>query len=317
MAQGKDLYAVLGVAKDASADEIRKTYRKLAKQLHPDVNPAGEERFKEVSAAYAVLSDADKRALYDEFGELALQANFDKEQIERLRRFGGGGAPFDFQSWSSSFAAGGGLEELLGGLFGGRFGGGGGFGGFARGPRRGRDVEAELKIDLPLSVRGGTTTIQLLRAGRERAEVKIPPGVRDGQALRLAGLGEPGQMGAPAGDLIVHLKLLEHPSYRREGDDLHVEVPVTLAEAIRGGKVSFEGPTGEVSIKLPPGTQSGQSFRLRGLGARKEGNLYARVVIASPPADGSREEARQRELAELAEKLEAFYPQNPRDKVRF
>jgi len=308
---GKDLYAVLGVEKGASQGEIRKSYRALAKKLHPDVNPAGEEQFKEVSAAYAVLSDKDKRALYDEFGDLALQANFDREQIERLRRFGGGGQPFDFNSWSSSFAAGGGLEELLGSLFGGRFGGG------RAGPRRGRDVEAELKIDLPLSVKGGTTTLRLLQAGRDTVEVKVPAGVREGQALRLAGLGQPGANGGPAGDLLIRLKILSHPHYRREGDDLHVEVPVTMGEAIRGGKVSFEGPTGEVGLKIPPGTQSGQTFRLRGLGARKGGNLYARILVTAPPADTTREEARQKELEELAETLDGFYPDDLRGQVRF
>jgi curved DNA-binding protein len=314
MVQGKDLYAVLGVARDATEGEIRKVYRGLAKKLHPDVNPAGEERFKEVSAAYAVLSDGDKRGLYDEFGDLALQANFDREQIERRRRFGGG-MPFDFQNWSSSFAAGGGLEELLGGLFGGRFSGFGG--GPGRAPRRGRDVEAELKIDLALSIKGGTTSIRVLSTGQDRVEVKIPPGVRDGQLMRLANLGESGEFGGPAGDLLVRLKLLAHPHYRREGDDLHVEVPVTLSEAIRGGKVSFEGPTGEVTLKLPAGTQSGQSFRLRGLGARKNGNLYARILVTAPSADALLDDARQVELEEIAERLEGFYGDDVRGKVRF
>jgi curved DNA-binding protein len=308
---GKDLYAILGVARDASSDEIRKTFKKLARKLHPDVNPgdaAAEARFREVSAAYNVLSDAEKRKLYDEFGDVALQAGFDAAAAERMRRFGGG-SPFDFGSWSQSFGGGGGgLDELLGSLFGGRGGGR-----FNRGPRRGRDKEVELKVDLPLSVKGGTATI---RIGKP-IEVKIPKGVREGQALRLAGLGEPGSGGGPAGDLLVRVRVLSHPTYRREGDDLHVEVPVTLAEAIRGGPVEFEGPTGPVTVKLPAGTQSGQTFRLRGLGARSGGNLLARVLVTAPAPDALRDEAKSAELDALAEKLAEFYPENPRVKVRF
>ena len=312
---GKDLYAVLGVAKSATPDEIRKTYKKLARTLHPDVNPGNagaEARFREVSAAYAVLSDPEKRKLYDQYGDVALQAGFDAQAAERMRSFGGGGSPFDFGSWSQSFAQGGGLDELLGGLFGGRRRGGGG-GGFQQGPRRGRDQEAELRIDLPLSVRGGTTTLRL----DQPVEVKIPKGVRDGQALRLAGLGEPGGGGGPAGDLLIRIRVLEHPVYTRDGDDLRVEVPVTLAEAIRGGSVAFQGPTGEVAIKIPPGTQSGQTFRLRGLGASAKGNLYARVLVTSPPPDELRTEAQAQELEQLAERLAAFYPPDPRVQVRF
>lgn len=308
---GKDLYAILGVARDASSDEIRKSFKKLARKLHPDVNPgdsAAEARFREVSAAYNVLSDEEKRKLYDEFGDVALQAGFDAAAAERMRRFGGA-SPFDFGSWSQSFGGGGGgLEELLGSLFGGRGGGR-----FSRGPRRGRDREVELKVDLPLSVKGGTATIRLDKP----VEVKIPKGVREGQALRLAGLGEPGANGGPAGDLLVRVRVLSHPTYRREGDDLHVEVPVTLAEAIRGGPVEFEGPTGPVTIKLPAGTQSGQTFRLRGLGARSGGNLLARVLVTAPAPDALRDEEKSAELEALAEQLAGFYPENPRVKVRF
>lgn len=198
----KDLYALLGVARSASADEIRSRYRKLARELHPDVNPgdaAAEARFKEISAAYAVLSDESKRKLYDEFGDVALQVGFDEEKARQARRWGGLGAgatPFDFDSWSQSFftgggGGGGGLEELLGSMLGGRRG--------RRGPRRGADLQTELAIDLPLAVGGGTTTLRLDRPGREVIDVKIPAGIADGQTLRLSGLGEPGGGGGPAG----------------------------------------------------------------------------------------------------------------------
>lgn len=306
----KDLYAVLGVSRTASADELRTEYRKLARKLHPDVNPgdkAAEARFKEVSAAYGVLSDEKKRKLYDEFGDVALQAGFDEEKAEQLRRMGGlgaGGTPFDFGSWSQSFGGEAGFEDILGNIFGGRFG--------RRGPRRGADVQAEVEIDLPLAVRGGPTTLTI--PGRGRIDVKIPEGASDGQTLRLQGLGQEGEPGAPAGDLYLRLHVAAHASYRREGDDLHVDVPISIVEAVRGGKVSFPAPTGEVSLKVPPGTQSGQSFRLRGLGARgrggEKGNLYARVVVVLP--EGSPEK-----LEPLAKAAEAIGPGDPRAKLRF
>lgn len=304
----KDLYAVLGVSRTASQDEIRTEYRKLARKLHPDVNPgdkAAEARFKEVSAAYGVLSDAKKRKLYDEFGDVALQAGFDEEKAQQLRRMGGvgGGTPFDFGSWSQSYG-GEGFEDILGSIFGGRFG--------RRGPRRGADVQAELEVDLPLAVRGGEAQVNL--PGRGRVDVRIPEGASDGQTLRLSGLGQEGDAGAPAGDLYLRLKVAEHPSYRREGDDLHVEVPISVVEAVRGGKVSFPGPTGEVTLKVPPGTQSGQSFRLRGLGAKgrsgEKGNLYAKVYVALPDGPAER-------LEPLAKAAEPLYAGDVRAKLRF
>jgi len=317
----QDLYAVVGVARTASQDDIRSAYRQLARKLHPDVNPgdaAAEARFKEVSAAYSVLSDEKKRRLYDEFGDAALQANFDEQRLEQIRRYGGlgGGTPFDFDQWSQTHFAGGGLDELLANLMGGRFA----RGGPRRGPTRGADVEAELTIDLALAVRGGTTSLRLGLPGREHVEVRIPEGIKSGQALRLAGLGQPGQLGGPAGDLLVRVRVLDHPSYRRDGDDLHVELPVTLSEAIVGGKVRFQGPTGEVALTLPPGTQTGQSFRLRGLGVKRRdgtrGNLYVRAAITLPELAHLDEAQRQR-LEEAARAAEDLYRSDVRLKVQF
>jgi len=308
---GKDLYAILGVARDAGADEIKSAYRQLARELHPDVRPgdeAAEKRFKEVSAAYSVLSDAEKRGLYDEFGEVALQAGFDKEKAEQMRRFGGGGG-FDFGGWSNEaftgFAGSGGLEELLGSILGGRFGGRGGFRAGPGRPAKGADVRAEAWIDLPLAVQGGKTTLGL--QGGRTVDVTVPPGVRDGQSLRLSGLGAPGPAGH--GDLYVKLRIREHPSFRRDGDDLHVDVPVTVEEAVLGGKVSVPGPTGEVTITVPPRTPSGRSLRLRGLGV-KGGNLYARIVVVLPEEGGER-------LEELARELGALYEGDVRAGLRF
>jgi len=313
----KDLYAVLGVGRTAGADEIRAQYRKLARELHPDVNPgdaAAEARFKEVSAAYAVLSDDAKRKLYDEFGDVALQVGFDEEKARQARRWGavGGGAPFDFETWSQSFfgGGGGGLEELLGSMLGGRR--------VRRGPARGADLQTELAIDLPLAVSGGTTTLRIDRPGRELIDVKVPAGIQDGQTLRLGGLGEPGAAGGPAGDLLIRIRLLDHPTYRRDGDDLHVDVPITLGEALRGGTVSFAGPTGEVSLKVPPGTQSGRRFRLRGLGAPGKagrGNLYVRAQIVLPELDDLGGGERER-LEALADGLQPAYG-DVRVRVRF
>jgi curved DNA-binding protein len=310
----QDLYSVLGVSKGADPDEIRSRYKKLARELHPDVNPEGEERFKEVSAAYAVLSDSEKRSLYDEFGDVALQAGFDRAKAEQYRRFGGAGGEFDFRDWSRGYSTGGSLEEILASMLGGAFGGGVRAG--RRGPpQKGADLVTEVAIDLPLAIRGGTTALRVDLPGRELIEVRVPPGIKAGQTLRLAGLGREGRGGA--GDLLVKIKVLPHPVYRREGDDLHVDVPITLAEALTGGEVRFGGPTGEVAIQIPPGTQSGQSFRLRGLGVAGRGNLYARVVLSAPklPADAPAD-TRER-LGALAEELSGYYPNDPRVKVKF
>lgn len=307
---GKDLYAVLGVQRGASQDEIRQSYRKLARELHPDVRPgdkAAEDRFKEVSAAYSVLQDERKRKLYDEFGEVALQAGFDEQKAEQLRSMGGAGRFFDWGSWQSEaysdFSQEGGFEDLLGSILGGRM-----RGAVPRGPRRGRDVEAQVEIDLPLAVRGGATT--LVMSGRDRVEVKVPAGIRDGQSLRLQGLGEPGRNGGPAGDLFVKVRVGEHPAYRREGDDLMVDVPVTVHEALEGGKVRFQGPSGEVTLTIPPGTQSGRQLRLRGLGVAGRGNLIARVVVVVP-------ERKDPRLLELARELGKFYEGDPRARLAF
>ena len=320
----RDLYAVLGVARDASADVIRKAYRKLARRHHPDVNPgdkAAEERFKEISEAYDVLSDTEKRRNYDEFGEVALQGGFDAERARRAReafgaRFGGepgpgeggfaSGEPFEF----------GDLDDLLG-RFG--FGGRGGRGGAGRAGLRGSDIEAQLELDFLEAARGGEKrlTLQLLgEDGRPRSQtltVRIPAGVGDGGRIRLRGKGGPGLGGGPPGDLWATVRVRPHPVFRREGRDLIVEVPVTIAEAIRGAKIEVPTLDGRATVSVPPGTDSGKKLRLRGKGipdpaGKAPGDLYAVIQVRVPKqldADG---------LAAL-ETLAKAGPEDPRKEL--
>jgi DnaJ-class molecular chaperone len=292
----RDLYAVLGVARDADADTIRKAYRKLARRHHPDVNPgdkAAEERFKEISEAYDVLSDAEKRRNYDEFGEISLQGGFDAEQARRAReafgaRFGGdpsrGASGFEFTS-GEPFEFGD-LDDLLG-----RFG----FGGARRAGMRGADVEATLELDFLEAAKGGEKRLALQLVGedgRPRSEtlsVRIPPGVADGGRIRLRGKGAPGRGGAPAGDLWARVRVRPHPVFRREGRDVYVDVPVTVAEAVRGAKIEVPTLDGRATVTVPPGSDSGRKLRLRGKGipdpaGGPPGDLYVVIQIRVPKA---------------------------------
>jgi curved DNA-binding protein len=292
----KDLYAVLGVPKDASEETIKKAFRKLAMKYHPDKNPgkANEQRFKEVNQANEVLSDPKKRALYDEFGEESLSQGFDAERARVIRQYGGarrgGGAGagpgFDVQDIFGGGApgAGGNFGDLFGDLFsgGGRVRGGRGRGG----PLRGQDAESQVVIDFVSAVKG--TTLELTRGG-ESVTVRIPPGANEGSRLRIAGQGHPGMGGGPAGDLLLTIHVTPHPHFTREGDDLHVEVPITIGEAYRGEKIRVPTPDGEVTLKVPVRTQSGQVMRLRGKGVARKGkdagDLYVKFVVHVPTVD--------------------------------
>lgn len=302
MAGSDDPYAVLGVARTASEAEIRKAYRKLAKALHPDLNPgdkAAEERFKKVSQAYDLLGDAEKRKRYDA-GEIDAQGQERprgyyrswSEQPAGSARAGTAGGP-----GGDSFAAGD-LDDLLAELFG--RGGGAGFSGFGNGPGggrgsrpvRGQDVRYRLELDLLDAVNGGPRRITL-PDGRT-LEVKVPPGTRDGQTLRLAGQGLPGRHGAPAGDAYVEIAVRPHPFFTREGDDLRLDLPVTLKEAVTGAKVRVPTPDGAVMMSLPKGASSGRVLRVRGKGAPDgkggRGDLLARLMIVLPdPPDAALE----------------------------
>lgn len=321
----RDLYQVLGVARDVDAEALRKAYRKLARRHHPDVNPgdeAAEERFKEISQAYDVLSDPVKRRNYDEFGEVSLQGGFDAEQARRAReafgaRFGGepgqGAGGFEFRS-GEPFEFGD-LDDLLG-RFG--FGGRGGRGGRAGG-RRGPDLEATLELDFLEAAKGGEKRLSLQLVGedgRPRMQtltVRIPPGVGDGGRIRLRGKGAPGRGGAPAGDLWATVRVRPHPVFRREGRDVIVEVPVTIVEAIRGAKIEVPTLEGRATVTVPPGTDSGQKLRLRGKGipdpkGGAAGDLYVVIQLRVPRKLDADAAAALDALAEAG-------PENPRKEL--
>ena len=290
----KDLYATLGVAKDADLDTIKKAFRKLAMKYHPDKSPgkANEARFKEVNQAHEVLSDKQKRALYDEFGEESLSQNFDPERARVIRQYGsrrpgrgagGAGSPgpgFDVQE---IFGSSGDFGDLLGDLFGRR--GGGGVRGVPR-QGRGQDIETSVTIDFASAVKG--TTLQLQR-GDETVTVRIPAGANEGSRVRIAQQGGPGVGGGPPGDLLLTIHVTPHPLFKREGDDLYLDVPVTIGEAYRGEKIKVPTPDGEVTLKVPPRTQSGQVTRLRGKGVARKGkgagDLYVKFIVHVPTSD--------------------------------
>jgi DnaJ-class molecular chaperone len=289
-----DPYSELGLKKGASETEIQKAFRKLAKELHPDTNrdnKVAEERFKRVTAAYDFLKDSDKRKKFDA-GEI------DADGREVFRGFGGGGAG---RAGGSPFGGGGrgasthfegmDMDDIMSMFGGGRGGGspfGGGFGGGQREqpPAKGGDIKIKLDIDLLDTIVGNTRRV-LLSDGRT-VDVNIPKGSRDGQSLRLKGQGSPSPSGRGAhGDALVELKLKPHPIFRMDGNDLHMDLFVSLPDALLGGKVQAPTPDGPVSVNLAKGSNSGAILRLKGRGALDSkdgtrGDLFAHVVLAMP-----------------------------------
>jgi len=374
----RDFYEILGVKRDASQEQIKKAYRKLARKWHPDINPGNkdaEQKFKEISAAHECLGDEKKRKLYDEFGEDGLQAGFDAAKAREYKKwreyqqsgFGAGG---------ESFGRYGSYEDIFGDMF----GFGTGQAGFrATASARGRDVEHDMTIDLISALKGFETELSMQKVkacevchgsgmdpgsnlstcstcggsgrvnvsqgpmqftkpcptckghgqigqpcktcggngqvlGTERIKVVIPQGVKEGSKVRVAGKGEPGLNGGPPGDLYLIIHIKEHPLLRREGDNLYMEVPVTVREAVAGGTITIPTIEGEVNLKVPPGSQSGQMLKLRGKGAvnaktKKKGDLMVKLIVKVPKTE-------DKDILEAVEKMDRLYKEDVRKGVR-
>ena len=300
----KDFYEILGVSKDVSDAELKKTYRSLARKYHPDANPgdqAAEARFKEISEAYTVLSDKDQRAEYD--------------QIRAMRaggpRFTAGGGQGGFEDVFGGMFGGGmprggaDFSDLFSGLFG---GGQGGYAGY-REPTKGRDVVSRVTLDLRTALQG--TDITLEGAGGTKIKARIPAGVKDGQKVRLRGKGFPSPDGGKAGDAIITVGVPKHPVFSRDGDNLRVVVPVTFAEAVLGATIEVPTIEGDVvKMKVPAGTPSGQVLRVKGRGVRAGsalGDLLVELQVAVPSHLSGKAKAQVEKL------LEALPLENPRD----
>lgn len=292
--QYKDYYQTLGVTKSASQDDVRKAFRKLARQYHPDVakdKKAAESKFKEINEAYEVLGDAEKRKQYDELGP---------DWQNRMRRApGGGGAPGGMGGGFNTGEFGGtGFSDFFEQFFGGRASGkpgrgrgagGHGFFGGEEPAARGGDIEADLLVTLEEALHGTKKKISFRRQDTSKVEtyeVKIPKGVREGQKIRLAGQGATGSSKELSGDLYLRVRFAQHPDYRVEGDDLIHELEMPAWQAVLGTEVQVPTPDGSVRLKIAPGTQAGQKLRLRGrgmpIGAEKRGDFYVQVEIALP-----------------------------------
>ncbi len=248
-----DPYTVLGVKKDASQDEIQKAYRRLAKKLHPDLNPGNkqaEERFKEVSAAYDLLGDPDKRARFDR-GEIDA-SGMERPRQRYYRDFAEGGA----YASDAGFADFAGVDDILSQMFGPE--------GRANIRMRGSDAHYRLELDFLDAINGGKREITL--PDGSALDVNIPPGTRDGQILRLRGKGGPGMGGGPPGDALVEIEVRPHRIFTRKGDDIHVDLPISLGEAVLGGKVKVPTPSGTVTMTVPKWANTGTVLRLRGKG---------------------------------------------------
>jgi DnaJ-class molecular chaperone len=328
----KDYYEILGVRRDASSEEIKKAYRKLARKYHPDVNPGdaeSEERFKEISEAYHVLIDPEARKKYDNMGHQAFAEGFDFNSFwEHVA--GETGFSFGFDPFGRTRRTGfGGIEDLFGGAM-------GGFGARTRAPQRGNDLTYKVEIDFLEAAKGSTRHLNLKKesvcsscggTGQEsgslcgscygrgqisetqRLNVKIPEGVDTGSKIRLRGKGEPGANGGPPGDLYIVVQVKPHPVFARQGPDVFTTVPITVGEAVLGGKVKVPTIGVPTTMTIPPGTQGGQKFRLKGKGIKKlkgseRGDQYVTVRVTLP----KNLDERSKEIIKEFEERTAFDP---------
>ncbi len=323
----EDYYKTLGVSRDASQAEIQKAYRELARKYHPDLNPddkTAKEKFQKLQAAFDVLNDGEKRELYDRYG-----SSFETRG-QRGPRPGAGAGWAGGPTWSGTAAD---FEDVdLSQFFGERFGGQpqGGFGDIfshfrrtagarterAAPRRRGQDILHELQIPFNSSILGGEVQLTVQRASgkTETISVKIPQGIDDGKKIRIRGQGEPGPRGGTPGDILITVHVTPHPFFRRQGLNLHVRLPVTLAEAALGAKVDVPTPYDTVSLRIPPETSSGTKLRIKGHGVKtkngKAGDLLVEVEVVLPK---KLSDADKQTLAEIDQR----YPQNPREKLRW
>ena len=311
--QFRDYYETLGVSKTASEDEIRSAFRKLARKYHPDVakdKKAAEEKFKQINEAYEVLSDPEKRKKYDQLGaDWNQPGGFQPPPGWGAQQPGGGFYRYGGEDGGVEFEFGGtGFSDFFEAFFGGGRGRSA-FGGFGRrqaGAERGNDVEADIMVPLEEVLHGSTRTVSLRRSGSKKVEtyqVKIPRGVREGQRIRLAGQGEAGERGGKSGDLFLRVRLARHPDFRVEGSDLIYEVRIAPWQAVLGTEIEVPTLEEKVRLKIPPGTQNGQRFRLRGRGLPSStggrGDFYVAVQIDVPKKITERERELWRQLAQL------------------
>ncbi len=323
----EDYYKILGIRRDASQAEIQKAYRELARKHHPDMNPddkAAKSKFQQIQKAFDVLSDPEKREMYDRYGS-------------SFETYGTGG-PRAGPTWGAGFAGGPGgfhAEDIdFSQFFGERFGEepAGGFGDIfshfrrtagqggrktaAGTPRRGKDILHEVQIPLTTSINGGEVQIAIRRqSGKtETIAVKIPAGIEDGKKIRIRGQGEPGPRRGMPGDILITIHVAPHPCFRRQGNHLHVKVPVTLAEAALGAKVDVPTPSGTVSLSIPAGTSSGTRLRVKGHGVAPKGSpagdLLAEIQIVLPKQLSDAERQMIREFGQR-------HPQDPRANLRW
>jgi DnaJ-class molecular chaperone len=309
----RDFYEILGVKRSANDAEIKRAYRTLAKEFHPDRNPndpSAEAKFKEVQEAYATLSNAEKRAEYDRFGAAGVGHWRTKPGGQQVYQWGGGSAVNveDLEDLFSAFGGGGEHASVFDQFFG--RGGGRRRSGRPQ-PQRGQDAEHEVTLTFDQAIHGTTLSLQLQTGANGQAEtieVKIPPGVDDGQKVRVRGR-IPGQHGGPPGDLLLRVRVLPHPYFTRSGDDIYVEVPVSITEAALGAKIDVPSIDGRSTVTLPPGTPCGAKLRLAGRGVKTKGGVGDQLVTIKivPPKSLSDE---QRGLLEQLRELDRIDPRS-------